>query len=187
MSESPTGIEIAAGIAAAAAVAGAGVAAYGQYQQGQTANKVAQYNAELANRNAQIADQNAEAVRFAGTAKEEQSRDEVRQVLARQRALVGASGVTTEGSPLLVMMESARQGELDALRIRYATDIEEQQRLLEGQQQRSQAFLQGAQGRAAQSAGTLAAGGSILTGIGSGVSSYSSMTRPRGSGTSLLS
>jgi hypothetical protein len=125
-----------AGIAAAATLAAAGISAYGQIQQGKTADKVAQYNAELAQRNAQIAAQNAEAVRFAGTAKEEQSRDEVRQVLARQRALVGASGVTAEGSPLLVMMESARQGELDALRIRYATDIGEQQDLFAAQQQR---------------------------------------------------
>jgi len=144
---------------------------------------VAKYNAELANRNAQIAEQNAEAAKLAGAAKEEQSRDEVRRVLARQRALVGASGITTEGSPLLVMMETARQGELDALRIRYTSEVEARQGLFQAQQYQSEATLQRYQGKQAQKAGYLSAGGTLLTGIGSAASYYGGR---KGAGTSLL-
>jgi hypothetical protein len=174
-------------VVAAVTIAAAGVTAYSQVQQGRTANAVATYNAQLANRNAEIAEQNAEAAKLAGTAREEQSRDEVRRVLARQRALVGASGVTTEGSPLLVMMESARQGELDALRIRYTSEVEARSGQFQAQQYQSEATLQRLQGKQAQTAGYMSAGGTLLTGFAqAGTGYYNAKYGNRGAGTPLL-
>lgn len=74
----------------------------------------------------------AEATRAAGE-KERLKRSENKRVLARQRALMGASGVTISGSPLLVMIESARQGNLDALAIRELGEAQAGAKLLEAE------------------------------------------------------
>jgi hypothetical protein len=140
-----TGAEIA--LAASAALSAAGAIA-----QGNAAKSAANYNAAAARQNADIARANAAA----DAAKQE------RQGLllaGRQRAAVGASGITPEGSPLEVMADSALESELDALTTRYRGE-------LQARSYGQDATLQDMRGSSAQTAGYIGAGTDLLTGAG---------------------
>lgn len=163
--------EYAAIIGAAAAVVGAGVASYSAYAQGQAQGDAAKFNAQSAELQAQQARDAAKI-------------DADNQALAANRAQAGvraraaASGVDPGyGSPLLVMMDNARQSEM------------ERQRILYGGEVRAAGFQSGAslsrfQGGAAENAGNIGAGVNLLSGIARVGSQYS---RPRGAGSGLLS
>jgi hypothetical protein len=139
-------------IAAVAAVAGAGVAAYGSYQQGQTAKKVANYNAKV-QENAALQEEmdSREATR--------RQRTENRRLQARQRARIAKSGVVETGSPLEVMATDAGRLELAALDQRRDSRIRQSGLY-------TQAALDRYEGRQAARAGTIAAGASLLQGVG---------------------
>lgn len=125
-----------AGLAIASSLASAGVAYYGQQQQARAAQDMANYNyavqkqqmemqaqmAAMAAQQQQVAYENnakmmeneavranQEAVRVEQEARERASRMRMEndKLLGAQRARYGASGVTSEGSPLLVMAETA--------------------------------------------------------------------------------
>lgn len=136
-------------IAAIFSVLGTGLSVYGQIRQGQTAEATARYNA-------QRAEQEAASARQAAAADAETKRRQLDQVLGAQRARYGGSGVIgSEGSPLLVEMQSAEEAALDVARIRY------------GGEARSYTFeqearLQRYQGGRARRAGVYSA---ILTGV----------------------
>lgn len=145
---------------AAIAVSAAATAAsmYSSYQSGKSQQAAADYNAKVAEQQSRQAQQVAKT-------KEENYRAEVDRRMAKIRADYAEAGVTTEGTPLLVMMESARQAEKDAARIRYGGDIESSALL-------SEAGLQRMVGKQAYQAGTIGAGVSLL----SGTSRISSMS-----------
>lgn len=138
-----TGVEIA--YVAAAAVAAGGAVYAGDQQR------------KAANQNADIAEQNAIAAQNKAAYDETRHREGVRKLLSAQRALYGKSGVDMEGSPLLVMEDTAGQGELDALAIRYGGDIA-------AARDRSAANLSRMQGGAAQTASYFQAGSTLLSG-----------------------
>lgn len=146
---------LAIGIAAAVvAIASAAAAAYAQSQAGQTQAKVAQFGARQA-------ENQALAARQAAAVKERQERERLNRVQATARARALASGViATEGSPLLVMMENARQAELEAQLVRFGGEIQAQ-----GLEQESK--LRTFQGRAAKRAANIGAGTTLLSGIAS--------------------
>lgn len=127
----------------------AGITALSEIKQGENRNKIAQFNAEVSEQEGVAAVKKAE---FDETA----HRERVRRALSRQRALVGASGVATSGSALLGLEESAKQGELDALAIRFGGTVAKGRA-------GSAAAVERAQGKAARQAGTLRAGTSLLT------------------------
>lgn len=139
-----TGIEIAL-IGAATAMAAGGAVYAGDQQR------------KAANMNADIAEQNAIAERNKAAYDENIHRESVRKLLSSQRALYGKSGVDMTGSPLLVMEDTAGQGELDALAIRYGGDIA-------AAKQRSSANLSRMQGKSAQTASYFQAGSTLLSG-----------------------
>jgi type IV secretory pathway VirJ component len=112
--------------------------------------KMADYNADVAAQNAQMAEDKA-----AYDAK--MHNREVRRVLANQRSLYGKSGLSEEGSPLLVMEDSLKQGAMDALAIRYGGDVE-------ASKQRSQANLFRMQGKNIMTSGAINAGTTLLSG-----------------------
>ena len=128
-----------------AAVVAAGSAVY----QGVQANKEAKYNA-------QIREQDAIAAKNKAAYDETMHRDRVRKLLSSQKALYGRSGVSLLGSPELVMEETAAQGELDALAIRYGGDVE-------ASRNRSEATLSRMRGKSASTSGYASAGSSLLT------------------------
>ena len=101
-----TGVGI---VITAAAVAGTGVAAYGQYQQGKTAQSQAKAQSAWNMYNAKVAQREAESERQAAAFESKQQKRRAGALLARQRALIGASGVEMEGSPLLVAEDTAAE------------------------------------------------------------------------------
>ena len=113
-----------------------------------------------ANQNADIAMQAAESAKNKAAYDEQMHRDRVQKLLSTQRALYGKSGVEMSGSPLLTMEDTASQGELDALAIRYGGDVA-------AAQNRSQANLSRMQGSNAMTAGYFSAGSTLLQGASS--------------------
>jgi len=140
-------------IATGTAIAGTGVAVVSQIEQGESQKEWSEYNAAVAERDALAAQQSAEY-------DAEQKRKETEKLLGRQRALYGKAGVTLEGSPLLLMEETASEGELDALM------IEREGKIRAGSYQ-SEAALSRMKGSSAQKAGYYGAGSTLLTGASS--------------------
>ncbi len=147
------------GAAIAATVIGAGVTAYGQIQQGKTANALAQRNAQIMNRNATIAQQNAE---FNAKLQE---RDDRRKRAGQEAGLQGSGVEIYEGTNLIAFADQEWTDEINAELIRRG-----------GQNTaanlRMQASVESARGQGAKTAGYTAAGGSLLTGMGSAGMSY---------------
>ena len=138
-----TGVEIA--LLAATTISAAGALQAGKSQQ------------DMAEYNARVAEQSAVAATEKAAYDEQIHREQVRKVLSKQRALYGKSGVDMTGSPLLVLEDTAKTGELDALAIRYGGEIE-------ASRARSGAGLSKAQGSQARTASYLQAGTTLLTG-----------------------
>jgi len=138
-------------VGAVAAVAGAGVAAYSSYESGRQQDKVAESNARMAEYQAKQAKQAAE-VRASQYAREAKRR------MSSIRAGYAASGVaTTEGTPLLVLMESAEEVAKDELRIKRGGE-QTAWKLL------NEANIQRLAGKSAAEKGALGAGASLLGG-----------------------
>ena len=139
--------------AAAAVVVAGGVQAYSQYQQGQMAEAVAKYNADVSEMEAQQADMEA---------REEIARMRARnkELLSERRADIGASGVVGfSGSPLAVLGEEAGRLELQALDTARASELN----LRRGY---SQGRLSRMEGAAASKGATLQAGATFLSSVG---------------------
>jgi hypothetical protein len=79
----------------------------------------AETNAEIAEYNARLAESRARDAIFRGRETETRFRTDIRGLIGAQRASYGAQGVdVSDGSSLEVQMDTAYQGELDALTIR---------------------------------------------------------------------
>jgi hypothetical protein len=143
-----------------ATVAATAVSAYGAY----TASEA---QAETASYNKKVAQNQAQAAKDAAAIAEEQQREDYRRHAASQRALLGASNVSNEGSPLSVMLDSAQQAELDSLRIRYGGASQ-----AVGHQ--ADAQLQAYYGSNARRQGGIGVGTTLLTGAARSYGAYSS-------------
>lgn len=147
-----TGLTL-SGLATAAQVAGAGVAAAGAVAGGQAAGRSAQFQSAILQQQAQRERQNARL-------EAEDFRRDQRRLMARRRAMLGASGVEAgTGSPLLVSEDFAREGELQARRIEAGGDVR-------STRLQQQARLQRFSGASASRAGFLRGGSLLLTGAG---------------------
>lgn len=118
--------------------AGSALSAIGALQQGKAAQAAANYNAQSAEMEAQ--------------SREAAQRAQATRQLGATRAAIGKSGATSEGTPLMVLAESAANAEIDALNTR-----------LTGQRQ---ANLYRARGANARTQGYISAGASLLTAAG---------------------
>lgn len=152
-------------IAAITSAVGTGISVMGQMEAGKAQQKWAEYNAAVAERDAETARLNAEYE--AGL-----YRKDTERILSRQRALFGKAGVTLEGSPLLLMAETAAEGEMDALMIERGGKIQ-------AERYRSEAMLSRMSGKMYRRAGYYGAGSTLLTGIG-GMSYRYGMYKGRG-------
>jgi len=129
--------------------------------EGKSAQNMANYNAALAEREAKMTEQKT-------AYQQKLQAEEASRRQSTMRAGLGASGVvSTEGSPLLIQATQAAESEMENLMIGYG-----------GRQEatalRSEATLQGMQGKMARKAGKSAmignfigAGSSLMTGFGS--------------------
>ena len=148
--------------------------AYYSYESGQKNKETYEENASIAEKDAalreQIAAQDALAIKEKAGYDEDTHRQRIRTMLSRQRSMYGKSGVATEGSPLLVMQETADQGEMDALAIRYGGDVEAARvksgASADASRARSEANLLRIQGRTAGRLGYIQAGSTLLQGAG---------------------
>ncbi len=151
-------------IAIALALTGAGVSAYSAVQQGRSAAAQAKQQAAWDDYNAKVAKREADAERTAADFEARQHTRRSKQLMARGRALRGISGVTAEGSPLLLAEDTAAQLAIEGANIR-TTGARRVQAF------RSRAILDTAAGLAARRtapglrrAGVIRAGASILQG-----------------------
>ena len=146
-------------VAVAMMAVGTAVSAYGQYQAGKAQQKAYEYNAAIQERNAQIARDQA-----AYEARRQESR--TRKVLASQRVAYSASGFRANvGTALDTLRQTVAEGEMDRMAILYGGSVE-------AVNQRSQAALSRMQGKAAKTAGTYAAAGTLLSGGGQTLGNY---------------
>lgn len=157
-------------------LAGAGLQAYGQYQQGKAAQQQAKSEQAWHNYNAQVAKREAAAEKEATRAEAKQHARKAKMFQARQRALIGASGVNIEGSPLLVMEDTAEQLKLEEIDIlkrgqRKASRFESQSIL-----DMSMGSMAKKRGKAGLQAGKTAAAGSILSGTASAFATNKQLT-----------
>ncbi len=106
------------GVLIALAVAGTGVAAYGQYQQGKNAQSQAKAQSAINLFNSKVAKREAEAEAAAAKFESAQFAKKAKSLRKRQESLIGASGVEAEGSPLLVQEDTAAELALEASNIR---------------------------------------------------------------------
>lgn len=157
-------------VAAGAAVVGTAISAYSMYSAGQAQSEAANYNAKASEIQAQQA---LDAAKI----------DASNQKLAADRAQAGVrarvagSGIDPGyGSPLLTVMDNARQAETEHARILYGGEVK-------AAGLRSGAALSRFQGDQYARAGSIGAGINLFSGIANVGSQY---TRPRGPGVGLL-
>lgn len=148
-------------IAAATSAVGAGVSAYGQYQQGKSQEKLANYNAQVQEANAANRERDGRAMANA-------QRRQNEKLKARQRTVSAKSGVTGAGSPLAVAAQQAGEMEMQALDI-------ERNAANAALADRQQATLDRAGGKAAKRGALWAAGATILQGAGDAAGSLSTI------------
>ena len=99
-------------MAIGAMVAGTAVAAYSSYQQGKAQEQAYEYNA-------QVAEANVQSQKTKAYLDENQQRNRIKRLMGTQRTLYAKAGVDlTSGSPLLVLADTASEGEKSALNIR---------------------------------------------------------------------
>ena len=113
----------------------------------------------MADYNARLAEQQAAAERSKAKLEEARHRRKVEKLKGTQRAMFAKAGVTMEGSPLLVMEETAAEGELDAMLIRAGGEARAAE--LYGE-----ASLSRMRGRQRRTAGVMGAGTTLLTDLG---------------------
>lgn len=141
------------GLATGLLLLGVGAQAYSQYQAGEEYDAVARYNQQVKEREAQAAEQKA-------MIESRKQAKEAARKMSQLRAGLGASGaVTTEGAPLKIVGEQARQSELQNLEIGYQGYEEATKLRTEGQMIRYE-------GKAAKRTSRIKAGTTLLTGFG---------------------
>lgn len=137
---------------------------YSAFSQAQAQEKMANYNARMAEYQAEANRRNAQAAQNAAAYQEDRHRERARKLMSSMRSLYGASGVAEEGTPLLVMEESAANAELDAQAIRYQGNVQSMQYTSQAALDKMEANLYRMRGKQAQTAGWWTAGSGLLTG-----------------------
>jgi hypothetical protein len=138
-------------LAAVAVLAATAVSAVGAISAGNAQKNAAGYNAAV-DRNNSIQAQNA------ADAQAVVQDQNTKAKLGAQKVAYAASGVDPNtGTPLDVMTNTATQGKLDALTLRYGGQVQ-------GLRNQSAATIAEYEGSQAQTAGYLGAAGSLLTG-----------------------
>ncbi len=136
---------------AVTAFAGAGLQAYGQIEEGRAAKEAGEWNAAMAEYDAAYAKQKA-------ALDELRLRQEGKRTIGSARAIAGASGFATESkTDQDLILDMRRNIEMDAAIIRYQGDVNAWSSMQEAEISRYQ-------GKAAQRAGYIRAGGTMLQG-----------------------
>ena len=149
----------------ALAAAGMGMAAVGQLHEAQADKQQADYMSEVATQNARRSEDAANEALIRGQITEQQHRMRVNQAIGSVRTAAAARGVLIdEGSVLDLTSDITAAGEFDAQIIRRDTTMERRNAFDRAAQFRSESQLETTRGRNAQTAGTIQAGATALTG-----------------------
>ena len=155
---------IPAWVGTAAAIGGLVVGAAGTVISAVGQSQAADYNAQVARQNAMYAEQAGQQQRQIAAENERRQRLRTTKLLGAQRAGYAKAGVTMEGSPLEIMSETASQGELDALNIRYGGEVGAYNARVQGSRYRSQAGFYDFESGRTMTTGMIGAGSTLLTG-----------------------
>lgn len=165
-------------IAIGATVIGAAVSAYGMVSSGITNQRVAEYQAQVANNNAIIAKQNAEYATAAGNAKAQQQEMATRAAIGNQMAAQASSGLdVNSGSAVDVRSSTAALGTISELNIRNNAAREAYGFTQQGQDFTAEAGLDKAKGSAALTTGIVGGVGTLISGAGKTYDMVSNMQR----------
>lgn len=148
-------------IAAGGQVIGGIIGAKGMNNAARAAQRVAEYNA-------QVAENEAVVLQRAKVDEEANLRRQSNRLLATQKVATGASGIQMSGSPLQALADTYFNTEKDAARIQYASSIEQMQK-------ESEASLLRAQGRAQATALRMQGQQSLLSGFTGGAQTYGTL------------
>lgn len=162
-----SGVEI---LMAVTAIAGTAMSVAGQAQAASQQRKMGEYQAKVAEKQAI---ETAQAAEFEA----DKQRENTRRLLSTQRARYAGAGVTFEGSPLLVMEQTAADAELDAQAIEWGGGVR-------AGGYKSQAGMSLWEGNTLYQAGMIKAGSTLLTGASKAYSSYTGGSGITVSGTS---
>ena len=134
------GVPVVLGVASVVASVG------GSIMQGYAQSQAANYNAQVARNNQIVANQNASIALQQGQAQEQAKRIQTGEMGSAIVANEAASGVNpNEGSALSVRSSAAETGELDALTIRYNSNLQARNLQYQGAQYGAQAQLYSSQ------------------------------------------
>lgn len=157
------------GIAEAFAIISAIIAAFSIYQSGEQQKDLADYQEKVANNNATIAGYEATEARAASELKIKQHRLQVAQILSKQRAAMGASGIVVdEGTFLDLTLDTVSQGKLDELTLMHEGDLEVWRAEVSAFNSKTQAGLYNASSPSSSQIATNA----LMTGVGTGLNYY---------------
>lgn len=151
-----TGMEILLG-------AGIGLSLLGTMASSKSQKQEADMTAGLYERNAQIAEQNATVIEQQAAFNAGQIKSQNDRKIAMQRAAYGASGVTMEGSPIMVVADAEAQSEIDQLAERYEGKID-------ANRQRSEAGNARYQAQIARVVGKNRSNETLISGLGKALS-----------------
>ena len=147
------------------AVVGVAVSAYGQYAQGQAANKAAKYNAQMDEYNASLAPGRQADAEIRGQRAVEQVHTDAARQIGEGKASFAAGNVDlSSGSVKYWELDSVGNQAADAAMTKYNSDQEQAGYGVEAWNARSSARLSRMQGRSAQQAGNIGAASSLLAG-----------------------
>ena len=172
---------------AAVMVAGTLVSAYGQMQATKAANAQADFQSKVADNNARTAEMEAQYAEAQGMRNAETQRRKTAIMIGAQRARMGAAGaVVDSGSFLDLTLDTAKQGELDAMALLNEGKMEAWRARVQGTNYKAQSQLYGM----SKTNPYIGAAGTLLQGVGSaGMGSYSMMgstTKPAAATTGVI-
>jgi len=157
-----------AAVALGAMALGTGVSMLGGYESSRAQAAYANYQAQVARNNAIIEQQNAELAIRQGQVAEEQQYQQTGQRMGAIVAQQAASGVNpNSGSALDVRTSTAEMGELNALTVRYNSQLQARNAMIGAMSYGAQAGLLQSQAGFDTTAGYLNMGSSLLGGAGS--------------------
>lgn len=145
------------------ALLGGVVQTVGSIQQGNAAKAQADYAAGVAANNAVLAQRAAQDARDRGAVEEARKRQETRQLIGRQNAVLAGNGVlVNQDSALDLTADSAAFGELDALTVKSNAQREALGFETQGMNFQNEASLNRLRGANAQQAGIMGGISSVL-------------------------
>lgn len=147
-------------------VAGAGVMAYGQIQEGRAAKAEAKSAQNLANYNAAIMEQEAKAAEQKGRFEQRRQAKKAERIKSSLRARIAKTGAVPDvGTPLLVASEQAAELELENLLIGYEARTTARRARSQAELDILSGKIAKRRGGAREKAAYLRAGTTLLTGF----------------------